>query len=111
MIADWIAQHRNLEALLEELAAAPDPLPLFPVVKRHLLHHYEAEDATMPAKIRRQHDDVREIIQAIEEGGDVTSMVRQLVALASHNIIEEERDWFPFLTPASDAAAGESQKQ
>ena len=51
----------------------------------------------------RQHDEVLELARAVEEAlaaghqHDAAATVKRFIALASHNLIEEERDWFPLL--------------
>jgi len=67
--------------------------------------HYQGEDVhwnrSAAEKPIRQHAEVLELGDAVEEAlstghaRDALAVVKRFHALASHNIVEEERDWFP----------------
>ncbi|HEU0140829.1 MAG: hemerythrin domain-containing protein [Bryobacteraceae bacterium] len=127
MIGQLIEQHRRMEVSLDALLAL---LGCTPQARTELksrfqdavsiaLAHYDFEDrglfdslrGEMPAfiaKLKAQHDEVRELSQAVtqllhagameeRERSDLLLLCRRFVAMAQHNIIEEERDFFPLL--------------
>jgi|SRR5581483_6916821 len=103
-------EHRALDEALDGLEAGFDD-GRFREVRELLARHYAGEAAVLallerhePAlsgKLRAQHGEVLEIAARLEESlaagqaNDVAYLARRLVALARHNIIEEERDVFP----------------
>ncbi|MCZ2080346.1 MAG: hemerythrin domain-containing protein [Bryobacteraceae bacterium] len=127
MIRQLIEQHRRLEVSLDALLAMLGPTPQartelgsrFHDAASIALAHYDFEDrglfdslrSEMPAfvaKLEAQHDEVRELSQAVtellradvmgeRERSDLLLLCRRFVAMAQHNIIEEERDFFPLV--------------
>jgi hypothetical protein len=107
--------HRTLEQALDSLLAAAEGSGSLaePFARAHrlLLEHYASEApflaelaAHLPAlsgKMAAQHADALEIAAELEGSlaagheRDSLHLARRLCALASHNIIEEERDVFP----------------
>jgi len=108
-------EHRPIEAALDRLAETvaaghidADSLHrLGDAIAKHYAHEEDflialfARDPGLAAKLRAQHDEVLEIASKLEESlaagkeGDVGYLGRRLVAMAQHNMIEEERDVFP----------------
>lgn len=101
-------RHRALEDLLDALPSPADPdfRTVFASVNSALLRHYGEEEVWMSGrpfdKMRAQHDEVRELGREIarslacgqiEDAGRLTA---RFLALARHNMIEEERDVFPY---------------
>lgn len=86
------------------------------VARRHyaaeepLLAALAGREEKLAAKLRGQHDEVLEIgerlIEVLEAGteADVGYLARRLLAMAQHNIIEEERDVFPLVISPSGVA-------
>jgi len=127
MIRQLIEQHRRLEVSLDALLVMLGRMPPAPKefesrfqdAASKALAHYDFEDrglfdslrAEMPAfvaKLEAQHNEVRELSQAVtqllradameeRERSDLLLLCRRFVAMAQHNIIEEERDFFPLL--------------
>jgi len=109
-VASLVAGHRAIEAALEACAQGFDAATL-PRVRELLARHYRAEEAfltrlhdhdpALAAKLRAQHDEALEIADRLAESlaagdaGDVVYLGRRLLAIAQHNMIEEERDVFP----------------
>jgi hemerythrin-like domain-containing protein len=116
------SEHRTLEAALDLLAEAfrgdGDVLAAVRAAYGIAAHHYKEESQfldwfaeTYPAlagKIAQQHAEVGELAERIEESAragltrDVFSLARRFLALAQHNIIEEERDVFPLAARCID---------
>jgi hypothetical protein len=111
---DWvessIREHRELEVMLDRLGRAIGQgnfAPAFRIAKDGVRIHYANENGHWSAigarKIMEQHADVEELAEAVEDAlgadqsSDALSLVNRFLALASHNLIEEERDWFPLL--------------
>lgn len=108
-------EHREIELRLDRLAAAlaaADPAAIresFAEAWRALARHYEFEERTLfaaagPAlaafvlKLAGQHEEAGELARHIEngaEGDELLRLVRRFLAIAQHNLIEEERDLFP----------------
>jgi hypothetical protein len=100
--------HRAIEAALDRLPAVSDPA--FPAefdrVFEFVVSHYWSEDAAHPdprfAKMREQHREVEELgtetLRSLEAGQmeDAARLRLRFLALARHNMIEEERDVFPY---------------
>ena len=113
-LASFVAEHRAIEAALEACAQGFDAATL-PRVRELLARHYREEEAfltrlhghnpALAAKLRAQHDEALEIADRLAESlgagdaGDVVYLGRRLLAIAQHNMIEEERDVFPHLAP------------
>ena len=95
-----LAEHRAIEAALDALPAS------FSRTLDLVLHHYAGEEKLLPGpdfdKMRAQHEEARElgveVLRSLESGhaGDVERLTRRFVAIVQHNIIEEERDVFPY---------------
>ena len=109
---DWIdhslAAHRRLDVLLDDLEKAikcKDFGLEFGAARDALRAHYEDEDVhwnrAAAQKPIGQHAEVLELGDAVDEAlatghaQDALAIVNRFLALASHNITEEERDWFP----------------
>ncbi len=113
-LARFVAEHRAIEAALDACSQGFDVATL-PRVRELLARHYRAEEAfltrphgidpVLAAKLRAQHDEALEIADCLAESlaagdaGDVAYLGRRLLAIARHNMIEEERDVFPHLAP------------
>ena len=75
-------------------------LALLALEKHYAVENKHLEDVGA-SKLVAQHQDVLELGEAVEEAlaagqaGDALATVQRFAALASHNLIEEERDWFP----------------
>lgn len=109
------AEHRGIEAELERLAASVTSGAMDCECFRQVCHlvaqHYRREEdflaklrqhhSALAAKLAAQHDEVLEIAARLHESvaagqaKDVDSLARRLLAMAQHNMIEEERDAFP----------------
>lgn len=68
--------------------------------------HYRNEDRWLGGispKMLAQHDEARELAAAVEQSiaagqpEDALQLVRRFLAIAQHNMIEEERDVFPLV--------------
>jgi hypothetical protein len=108
-------EHRPIEAALdrfgETVAAGRIDTDLLLSLGDALAKHYAneekfliglfAQDPALATKLRAQHDEVLEIAWRLQESllagnaGDAGYLGRRLVAMAQHNMIEEERDVFP----------------
>ena len=97
------AEHRAIEAWLDRLAA-DGSRESFAAAWRLLAAHYAREERELfalhpgafTAKLIAQHDEVRELAGHLETAGeDWPQLARRFLAIAQHNIIEEERDFFP----------------
>lgn len=109
-IESAVAAHRELEALLDILETAicsGEFIAEFRAAERALRAHYGKEDVhwrfLAAAKMVQQHEEVLELANGVEEAlgaghsQDGMAIVKRFIALASHNLIEEERDWFPLV--------------
>jgi hypothetical protein len=111
-----IGEHRAIEARLDALAGAggvdaAGVRELTECLARHdsaeepFLAALGESDPKLAAKLRAQHDEALEIgarlLESLDNGeaADASYLARRLVAIAQHNIIEEERDVFPLLSP------------
>ena len=112
-----VGEHREIEAVLdvfaESVTSGAIDVDAFRRVHRLCIRHYQREeaflvrlaarDAALAAKLRGQHDEALELAGLLEETvisgltGDGTYLARRFLAIAQHNIIEEERDVFPFV--------------
>jgi hypothetical protein len=114
-IQSLIENHREIEAALDCLAAANLDVGVFRRAYDLCARHYEREeafliqlgayDATLAAKLRGQHEEALELAARLEESllagqlADGVYLARRFLAIAQHNIIEEERDVFPLVSP------------
>ena len=107
--------HREMEAALDclagSLASASLDIEAFRRAHRLCIRHYASEeaflirlgtlDAALAAKLRGQHEEALELAARLEEAlaagqsRDGIYLARRFLAIAQHNIIEEERDVFP----------------
>jgi hypothetical protein len=111
-IPSLIAEHRAIEARLDSFAEMVRSGEFDTCAVRELVvsiaRHYEAEerflaalaarDPKLAAKLQAQHDEASELgARLLEslESRDAVYLARRLLAIAQHNIIEEERDIFP----------------
>jgi hypothetical protein len=108
-------EHRPIEAALDRLghtaAAGQLDVELLHSAAEAIAQHYAHEEEflvelhlhepALSAKLRGQHDEVLELLARLDESlgagnaGDVSYLVRRFLAIAQHNMIEEERDVFP----------------
>lgn len=115
LTASLAEEHRAIDAALDRLAesvasgqvAAAILREVSELLSRHyrreeeFLARFEAHDAALAAKMRSQHDEASEIAVQLEESlaanhaGDTIYLARRFLAIARHNMIEEERDVFP----------------
>lgn len=97
--------HRDEHSPLEDLLDSLRPESFVATLAR-LLDHYAAEERAYPGprfdKMRAQHEEVREIgreaLASLAAGhpDDALRLLARFQALARHNMIEEERDVFPY---------------
>lgn len=101
---------REVEAALDALDAGFDAA-LFQRAHEALKRHYASDEPFLAivqrhephlaGKLRAQHDEALEIAQRIEESlaagdsRDIDYLLRRFLAIARHNLIEEERDVLP----------------
>ena len=110
-----IEEHRviesSLERLAESIAAGRIDADVFRHVADLVAEHYRREETFLAqlqlhepglaAKLRAQHDEALEIAARLAESldagqnPDAIYLARRFLAIAQHNIIEEERDVFP----------------
>ena len=115
MIPALVEEHRRIEAGLEQLAtgirSGQIDAALFRQVAACNARHYRNEDQflqrlqvhepRLASKLKAQHDEALEIAARLEESlaagesADILYLARRFLAIAQHNIIEEERDVFP----------------
>jgi len=114
-IRSLVGEHRRIEAdldrLTESLARGAVDLDALRRARELCIRHFEREeaflarlavgDAALASKLRGQHDEAIELASRAEEAAsgqarDLVYLVRRFVAIAQHNLIEEERDVFPF---------------
>lgn len=109
------AEHRGVEICLDRLASAlaagavEAARAAFFEARRAALGHYEHEERALftglephlpalVAKMRGQHDEARELAGHLENPAlpepEWIELARRFLAIAQHNIIEEERDLF-----------------
>ena len=111
-------EHRQIEAALDSFALSIGrgslDMNAFRVAHELCVRHYEhegvvlarlaARDAPLATKLQGQHDEAMEIAahlmdaERCGQSADMTYLARRFLAIAQHNIIEEERDVFPLLT-------------
>ncbi len=114
-IAALAEEHRIIEAELDQFAAG---LAAGSVDGGHLrrltgliVSHYDREEPFLASlrrhepryadKLAEQHEEVLEIAERLEESlaageaDDAAYLARRFLAMARHNMIEEERDAFP----------------
>jgi hypothetical protein len=125
LIAALVQEHTAIEVGLDGLAAMIqsgniDPEAIRRVIALNALHYsheeqfltaVQAQDPRLAGKLRAQHDEAAEIAGRLNESvaagesPDALYLTRRFVAIAEHNIIEEERDVFPlawrFFPPGS----------
>ena len=114
-ITALIQQHRAVEAGIDRLAQAirfgniqAGPIrELVELIARHysteeqFLAACGADDPKLASKLRAQHDEAAELAQRLleslegENAAEIVYLSRRFMAIAQHNIIEEERDLFP----------------
>jgi hypothetical protein len=114
-ITALVREHRAIEEGLDGLAEAVRSGKIDGAAMRELLEsiarHYlneerfltalGARDPKLAAKLRAQHEEVSEIgvrlLESIDAAGaaETVYLLRRFVAMAQHNMIEEERDVFP----------------
>jgi hemerythrin HHE cation binding domain-containing protein len=119
-IQSLAGEHREIEAALdclaESVASGTIDMDAIRRIERLCIRHYEREeaflvwldarDAPLTAKLRGQHDEALELAGRLQEAviagqaRDGTYLARRLLAIAQHNIIEEERDVFPLVVDA-----------
>jgi hypothetical protein len=116
-ITALIQEHRAIEAGLDRLTEAIRSgqieagaiRELAELIVRHYLTEERflaalgARDPKLAAKLRAQHDEASEIAERLLESLELGNaaegvyLSRRFVAIAQHNIIEEERDVFPLV--------------
>ena len=114
-LKDLAGDHRSIEAALdrfgESLASRRLDTALFEEIREAIAEHYrreeqflarlQAHEPALAAKLQAQHEEVLEIAAGLEEAlttgdpGDIGYLARRFLAIAQHNMIEEERDVFP----------------
>jgi hypothetical protein len=116
------AEHRGIEIWLDRMAAAlasgtiDAARAAFFEARRAALAHYEHEEHTLigpmrphlpqfAAKMTGQHDEARELAGHLDDPSvpeaEWLQLARRFLAICQHNIIEEERDWFPLAARVS----------
>lgn len=111
-ITELTREHRAIEEQLDGLTMEADAIG---ALAESLARHYTTEerflealavrDARLAAKLRGQHEEALELAARLLESLDADDagyLARRLVAIAQHNIIEEERDVFPLAGQARD---------
>jgi replication-associated recombination protein RarA len=104
-ITELIREHRAIEERLDGVGEAVQTGEVRALAAL-LAGHYSKEERfldefgeKLAAKLRGQHEEALEIaarlVEALEAGEDAVYLTRRLLAIAQHNIIEEERDVFP----------------
>jgi hypothetical protein len=117
LIQSLVTEHRiiegELDRLAEGIAGGAVDTGVFRRVRELCIRHFEREeafltrldrlDASLASKLRAQHDEALELAARGEEAMiagqalDLMYLGRRFLAIAQHNMIEEERDVFPFL--------------
>jgi hemerythrin-like domain-containing protein len=115
LIAGLTDEHRGIEAgldrLAETLGSGHLDTGLFRDIRKMNTEHYlreaalltelQAHEPALTAKLKAQHDEASEIAARLEDSlvageiGEVRYLARRFLAIAQHNMIEEERDVFP----------------
>ena len=107
-IADLMRDHREIEAALElQSEDELDPQALDRARELCARHYREEEgfltvlrahNPGLAAKLQSQHDEALEFAAALSVAGaaDASYLLRRFRAIVQHNIIEEERDVFPW---------------
>jgi hypothetical protein len=116
-VSALIHEHRAIEARLDLLSTAIRSGEIEAGAIRELAdliaRHYSTEepfltalgtrDPKLAAKLRTQHEEASEIaerlLESLEAGNtaDALYLSRRFLAIAQHNMIEEERDVFPLV--------------
>jgi hypothetical protein len=116
-LAALVQEHRTIEAELDpfgdSLAAGLMDVERFRRLRYLITQHYLREEeflaelhkhtTAFAAKLSAQHAEVLEIGAQVEaslgagQAADAERLARRFLALAQHNVIEEERDAFPLL--------------
>ena len=107
---------RALEGAAESVATGMIDLNAFRCAQQLCARHYEREeaflvwlgqrDAALAGKLRGQHDEAMDCAahlfdaSAADQTRDSLYLARRFLAIARHNIIEEERDVFPLAATA-----------
>jgi hypothetical protein len=119
-IQSLAGEHREIESALDEFAesVASGTINMDALRRAHrlLIRHYQREDAflvrlgardpALAAKLRGQHDEALELAARLQEAvvashtSDGLYLARRFLAIAQHNMIEEERDVFPWSADA-----------
>jgi hypothetical protein len=112
-----IGEHREIEGeldcLAEGIATGAINIDTLRRVHRLCILHYEREepflvrlgerDAPLATKLRGQHCEAMEVADRLHEAVDADQtcdaiyLARRFLAITQHNMIEEERDVFPFV--------------
>lgn len=108
-IESLVREHREIEASLEAVAAGllSGVIDQDALRRAHSLcvRHYEREEDLLAglgerdaAKLRGQHAEALDLADALlaAPGGDAIYLTRRFLAIVQHNMIEEERDVFPY---------------
>ena len=107
-IPDLIRAHREIEAALEVLREGATDRQALERAQELCARHYRDEERFLTAlrshnpsladKLQSQHDEALELAAALSAGGTADSLylLRRFRAIVQHNIIEEERDVFPW---------------
>jgi hypothetical protein len=114
LIASLVEEHAvfdsSLDRLEDAIAASRIERETFRATAQLAAAHYRHEDQflirlqeshpALAAKLRAQHEEALEIAARLDESlaageSDVMYLARRFLAIARHNIIEEERDVFP----------------
>jgi hemerythrin-like domain-containing protein len=114
-VADLVQEHRTIETALDRLGESLASGQLDGGCFRHaaqgIARHYLREEEfiarlrqhepAFAAKLAAQHEEASEIAARLQESlaagqsADVSYLARRFLAIAQHNMIEEERDAFP----------------
>ena len=117
LIQSLVTEHRiiegELDRLTESIVGGAVDVSVFRRARELCIRHFEREeaflarlgkrDASLGSKLRGQHDEALELAARAEEAvlagqaSDLMYLVRRFLAIAQHNMIEEERDVFPIL--------------
>ncbi|MCW5982032.1 MAG: hemerythrin domain-containing protein [Bryobacteraceae bacterium] len=113
-ITALIEEHRAIEAGLDLLSEAirsgemeadairelAESIARHYVTEESFLAALKARDPKLAAKLTAQHEEALEIgerlLESLENTPDAVYLARRFIAIAQHNMIEEERDAFPF---------------
>ena len=113
LIGEHRGIERELDCLAEGIATGAIDIDTLRRVHQLCILHYEREepflvrlgerDAPLATKLRGQHCEALELADRLQEAvaagqtRDGLYLARRFLAIAQHNIIEEERDVFPFV--------------